>query len=174
MAVDRCNALNLSYSNKAESAARLSSTGCSMRYGTSITLCSLDFAWKARTCSFRLESWKICRVGVSRPLGFCTTSQSNMKVNFKPKKWKFPLQVFEDMPVHLLCPFVIWWSHRNAFNLVAVCWLRHCATSRRVPGSIPGHWGFFQGHQTVPCALGSTQPLKISTRIFLGVKTAGA
>jgi len=48
------------------------------------------------------------------------------------------------------------------------------ATSRRVPGSIPGHWGFFPGHQTVPCALGSTQPLKMSTRIFLGVKTAGA
>ena len=34
--------------------------------------------------------------------------------------------------------------------------LRHCATSRRVPGSIPGHWGFFPGHQTVPCALGSS------------------
>jgi len=44
----------------------------------------------------------------------------------------------------------------------------------RVPGSIPGHWGFFPGHQTVPCALGSTQPLKMSTRIFLGVKMAGA
>jgi len=42
------------------------------------------------------------------------------------------------------------------------------------PGSIPGHWGFFPGHQTVPCALGSTQPLKMSTRTFLGVKTAGA
>ena len=28
--------------------------------------------------------------------------------------------------------------------------------------------GFFPGHQTVPCALGSTQPLKMSTRIFLG------
>ena len=40
--------------------------------------------------------------------------------------------------------------------------------------SIPGHWGFFPGHQTVPSALGSTQPLKMSTRIFLGVKTAGA
>jgi len=43
----------------------------------------------------------------------------------------------------------------------------------RYPGSIPGHWGFFPGHQTVPCALGSTQPLKMSTWIFLGVKTAG-
>jgi len=40
-------------------------------------------------------------------------------------------------------------------------------TNRRVPG-------FFPGHQTVPCALGSTQPLKMSTRIFLGVMTAGA
>ena len=29
-----------------------------------------------------------------------------------------------------------------------------------VSGSILGHWGFFPGHQTVPCALGSTQPLK--------------
>jgi len=59
---------------------------------------------------------------------------------------------------------------------VTLCkgWLRHCATNRRIPGSIPGHWRFFPGHQTVPCALGSTQPLKMSTRIFLGVKTAGA
>ena len=53
-------------------------------------------------------------------------------------------------------------------------WLRHCATSWRVPGLIPGHWGFFLGHQTVPYALGSIQPLKMSTRIFLGVKTAHA
>jgi hypothetical protein len=30
------------------------------------------------------------------------------------------------------------------------------------------------GHQAVPCALGSTQPLKMSTRIFLEVKTAVA
>ena len=50
-------------------------------------------------------------------------------------------------------------------------WLRHRATSRRVPGSVTGN--FFPGHQTVPCALGSTQPLKMSTRIFLGVKMAG-
>ena len=57
---------------------------------------------------------------------------------------------------------------------VGLGWLRHCATSRRVPGTIPGHWGFFPEHETVPCSLGSTQPLKMSTRIFLGVKTAGA
>jgi hypothetical protein len=35
------------------------------------------------------------------------------------------------------------------------------------------HWGFFRGASTVPCALGSTQPLKMSTRSFLGVKAAG-
>ena len=35
-------------------------------------------------------------------------------------------------------------------------------------------WGFSPGHQTIPCALGSTQPLKMSTRIFLGVKMASA
>jgi hypothetical protein len=49
-------------------------------------------------------------------------------------------------------------------------WLRHCATSRRVLGSIPVNWGFFPGHQTVPCALGSTQPLKMSTRDIPGGK----
>ena len=35
-------------------------------------------------------------------------------------------------------------------------------------------WGFFPQLLTEPCALGSTQPLKMSTRILLGVKTAGA
>ena len=42
-------------------------------------------------------------------------------------------------------------------------WLRHCATSRAVPGSNPGgvgHWDFFSWIPTEPCALGSTQPLK--------------
>ena len=34
--------------------------------------------------------------------------------------------------------------------------------------------GFSPWHLTVPCALGSTQPLKMSTRIILGVKAAGA
>ena len=59
--------------------------------------------------------------------------------------------------------------YRGAWGGVVVS-----ATSRRVPESIPGQWGFFPEHQTVPCALGSTQHLKMSTRIFLGVKTAGA
>jgi hypothetical protein len=59
------------------------------------------------------------------------------------------------------------------FILCKVQWIKHCATGRRVLESIPGHWGYFPGHQTGPCALGSTRPLKMSTRIFLGVKTAG-
>jgi hypothetical protein len=36
------------------------------------------------------------------------------------------------------------------------------------------YWGFFPGASTVPCALGSTQPLKMSTRIFLVEKAVGA
>ena len=44
------------------------------------------------------------------------------------------------------------------------------------PGIYPRscHWGFFPKHPTSPCALGSTQPLKMSIRIFLEVKAAGA
>jgi len=34
--------------------------------------------------------------------------------------------------------------------------------------------GFFPWHLTVPYALGSTQPLKMSTRIILVLKAAGA
>jgi hypothetical protein len=34
--------------------------------------------------------------------------------------------------------------------------------------------GFFPSHLTVPCALGSTQPLKMSARLILEVKAAGA
>ena len=33
--------------------------------------------------------------------------------------------------------------------------------------------GFFPWNLTLPCALWSTQPLKIRTRIILGVKVAG-
>jgi len=47
-------------------------------------------------------------------------------------------------------------------------WLRHCAISRTVPGSIPvGVTGDFSVvPPTEPCALRSTQPLKMSTRDF--------
>ena len=45
-----------------------------------------------------------------------------------------------------------------------------------VSGSIPSAVGgdFFPKLLTEPCAPGSTRPLKMSTRIFLGVKMAGA
>jgi hypothetical protein len=36
------------------------------------------------------------------------------------------------------------------------------------------HWGFFLRHLTSPRAQGRLSPLEMSTRIFLGVKTAGA
>jgi len=56
-------------------------------------------------------------------------------------------------------------------------WFRHCATSRKVAGSIPdGVLGIFHGHNPSGCtmALGSTQPLReMSTRnISWGVKAA--
>jgi hypothetical protein len=41
-----------------------------------------------------------------------------------------------------------------------------------IPSGVAGD--FFPKVPTEPCALGSTQPLKMSTRILLGVKTAGA
>jgi hypothetical protein len=47
--------------------------------------------------------------------------------------------------------------------------LRRCATSRTVPGSIPGGvtGDFFPWFlPTKPCALRSTQPLKMNTRDF--------
>jgi hypothetical protein len=58
-------------------------------------------------------------------------------------------------------------------------WLRHCATNRRVTGSIPdGVIGFFHWHNPVgrTMALGSTQPLtEMGTRnISWGVNASGA
>ena len=52
-------------------------------------------------------------------------------------------------------------------------WLRHCATSWAVPGSNPGgvgHPDFFLWILTEPCALGSTQPQKMSIRDSPGGK----
>jgi hypothetical protein len=58
-------------------------------------------------------------------------------------------------------------------------WLRHCATNRKVTGSIPdGFIGISHWHNPVgrTMALGSTQPLtEMSIRsISWGVKVAGA
>ena len=55
-------------------------------------------------------------------------------------------------------------------KFATVTWLRRCATSRTVPGSIPcGVTGdFFPWFlPTKPCALRSTQPLKMSNQGFL-------
>ena len=59
------------------------------------------------------------------------------------------------------------------------CWLRHCATSRKVAGSITNSvFGIFHWHNTSgsTMALGSTQPqTEVCTRnISWGVKAAGA
>jgi hypothetical protein len=58
---------------------------------------------------------------------------------------------------------------------VAKC-LKHCAVSPKVSGSIPG--GVTLGISSVATdgtmCLGSTQRLKVSTRISTGVKAAGA
>ena len=54
-------------------------------------------------------------------------------------------------------------------------WLRHCATSQTVLGSIPGGvTGFFPDLPMEPRALVSTPPLKMSTRDFFWGKVAGA
>jgi hypothetical protein len=52
--------------------------------------------------------------------------------------------------------------------------VRHYATSLKVPGSIPGGviGGFLVASDNSMCP-GSTQSLKMSTRILVGVKTAG-
>jgi hypothetical protein len=77
----------------------------------------------------------------------------------------------------------LWWQVHIMKPLTALGprvaqWLRRCATSRTVPGSIPGGVnGIFSdispSERTM--ALGSTQPLmKMSTRNIPGVKAAGA
>jgi hypothetical protein len=58
-------------------------------------------------------------------------------------------------------------------------WLRHCATNRKVAGSIPDCViGLYHRHNPSDCtmALGSTQPLNRNEyqEHFLGVKAAGA
>jgi hypothetical protein len=44
-------------------------------------------------------------------------------------------------------------------------------TEKKIPNGVAGD--FFSKLPTEPCALGSTQPLEMSTRILLGVKTTG-
>jgi hypothetical protein len=70
-------------------------------------------------------------------------------------------------------------SSQYLVNWGARSWLRHCATSRKVAGSIPdGVIGIFHWHNPFgrTMALGSTQPLtEMSTRnAYWGVKATGA
>jgi hypothetical protein len=70
-------------------------------------------------------------------------------------------------------------NSNNTIFLRSCSWLRHCATSRQVAGSIPdGVIGSFYWHNPSgrTMALGSTQPLtEMSTRyISWGVNAAGA
>jgi len=81
------------------------------------------------------------------------------------------------LPMFRLCSLFVY--HRRPRGTRWRSWLRHCATSRKVAGSIPDgvsgifHWHNPSGRTT---ALGSTQPLtEMSTRnICWGVKAAGA
>ena len=95
---------------------------------------------------------------VSQGNVFCIMSSNIMVV--QKLYFAFGFNAITDIPVG---PGVAWW-------------LRCCATSRTVPGSIPGCvTGFFSGIFPSDCimALGSTQPLvKMSTRNVPGVKAA--
>jgi hypothetical protein len=52
-------------------------------------------------------------------------------------------------------------------------WLRHCATNRKIAGSIPdGVSGIFHGHN--PPGVDSASNRNESQEYFLGVKAAGA
>ena len=95
----------------------------------------------------------------------CTDIQQNRAV-----MWKRGEKVIEPPPnnVWFLLRLSRWRS-----------WLRHCATSRKVAGSIPSVVaGIFYSHNPSgrTKALGSTQPLtEMSTRnIFWVIKAAGA
>jgi hypothetical protein len=61
---------------------------------------------------------------------------------------------------------------REAWGSVVVKALRHKSEGPEIYS--PCRRGFFPRHLTVSCALGSIQPLKMNTRIILGVKAAGA
>jgi hypothetical protein len=64
-------------------------------------------------------------------------------------------------------------SESRAWGSAVVKLLRYYSEGPRIdPRSC--HWGFFPRHLTSPCARGRLSPLEMSTRIFLGIKTAGA
>ena len=83
-------------------------------------------------------------------------SSGLLSQNLKIKKYRIIILPF------VLCGFESWLLTLREERRLRVFDNR---VLRRIFG--PKRW-------RIPCALGSTQPLKISTRIFLGVKTAGA
>ena len=106
---------------------------------------------------------------------------SSFGVKNSPFILKFSIFVLPEL-LHLIleafCFWVIWRSTCHPWGTRWRSWLRHCATSRKVAGSIPDavtgifHWHNPSGRTE---ALGSTQPLtEMSTRnICWGVKAAG-
>jgi hypothetical protein len=61
----------------------------------------------------------------------------------------------------------------GAWGSVVVKTLRTALQVGRSRDRFPVSLGFFPWHLTVPCAMGSTEPLKLSTRLIVGVKAAG-
>ena len=91
---------------------------------------------------------------------------SNM--SYKLKNWIERVYVWQTKKLQsLVHHFVTWWRS----------WLRHCATSRKVAGSIPDGVGIFHWHNPSgrTMDLGLTQPIaEMSTsNISWGVKVAG-
>jgi len=106
--------------------------------------------------------------------------------------WITVKTVFFIGPLEGITNYFHWCAHscsRDAVNIISpspvlggtlwLSWLRHCATSRKVEGSIHyGVTGSFHWHNTSgrTITLGLTQPLtEMSTgNIYWGVKTTGA
>jgi hypothetical protein len=93
------------------------------------------------------------------------------RLSFRPS----PLQKRKS----ICCYYYYYYYYHYYWGTRLRSWLRHCATSRKVAGSISDDLtGIFHCHNPSGCtmALGSTHPLtEISTRnISWGVKAAGA
>jgi hypothetical protein len=70
-------------------------------------------------------------------------------------------------------------GHSRPVTGLLWAWVSVVVTALRYKSEGPGidsrcRRVFFPWHLTVSCALGSTQPLKMSTRLILVVKAAGA
>jgi hypothetical protein len=72
------------------------------------------------------------------------------------------------------CALVGYNINKDFYCLVELLWNIHCATSRRVPGSIPGHWGFFSGASDSSMCPGVDSVSKNEYQYIPGVKMADA